>query len=256
MRTLNLAGLLILAGAPLAAQAADVAGATHSLSANLTLASEYLYRGISQTNGRPALQGGFDYSHASGLYAGVWGSNVSWLADATAGVSAPLELDVYGGYKGQFGGAFSHDIGVLTYNYPGSYPAGHVDADTTEVYGALGWQWLSLKYSHVVSSHVFGFTSSSGGKTRGSGYLDLSASHDLGNGWGINAHAGHQRIKGNAAASYSDYRLGLTKDVGFGNLGLHYSSTTAKGEVGEPYRNALGRDLGQERLVLSFSKTF
>lgn len=64
------------------------AASPHTFTGNLTLASEYLYRGIAQTRGRPALQGGFDYAHASGLYAGLWGSNISWINDGTPGASA------------------------------------------------------------------------------------------------------------------------------------------------------------------------
>ncbi len=251
--------LLILGLFPMLGFAADASvasGSSHTFTGNVTLASEYLYRGISQTNGKPAVQGGFDYAHASGFYVGVWGSNISWLSDGNAGVSAPLELDVYGGYKGSFGGDYSYDVGVLAYNYPGTYPAGFTDADTTEVYGAIGWKTLSLKYSHSVSSHLFGFTTASGGKTSGSGYLDLSVSHDLGNGWAVNAHVGHQKVKDRRDASYTDYKIGLTKDIGFGSLGLSYLTTNAQGDVGQPYRNAFGRDLGDARLVLSFGKTF
>lgn len=261
-KTFCAVSLFLLPAVTMAAEGAEGAEGTeiapaspHSLSGNVTLVSEYLYRGIAQTNGKPALQGGFDYAHASGLYAGVWASTISWLGDAAVGVSAPLEMDVYAGLKGS-AGDLGYDVGVLTYNYPGSYPAGFTRPDTTELYGALSWQWVSLKYSQVVSSHIFGFTTPSGGKTRGSGYLDLSLAYDLGNGWGINAHAGHQQIKGFGDASYSDYRLGMTKDVGFGSLGLTYSATDAKGDAGQPYRNVYGRDLGAERLVVSFTKSF
>lgn len=227
----------------------------HSLSGNFTIASEYIYRGIGQTNRKPALQGGFDYAHSSGLYAGIWGSNISWLSDI-GGISSSVELDVYGGYKGNITDDLSFDVGVLTYNYPGTYPAGFVDADTTEVYLGLGWQWLSAKYSHTTSSHIFGWTGTGGEKTRGSGYLELNASYDLGDGWGINGHIGHQRIKHNSDASYTDWKLGVTKELAVGTLGLAYVDTNAKGDVGEPYRNAFNKDLGKGRLLLTFGKTF
>lgn len=248
---------LAVAGAlssPMIAVAADPAP-EHSFSGNFTIASEYIYRGIGQTNRKPALQGGFDYAHSSGLYAGIWGSNVSWLSDL-GGISSSVELDVYGGYKGSFGGDFSYDIGVLTYNYPGSFPSGFVDADTTEVYVGLGWKWLSAKYSYTTSSHIFGWVGSAGEKTRGSDYLELNAAYDLGDGWGINGHVGHQKIKNFSDASYTDWKIGVTKDVGFGVVGLAYISTNAKGDAGEPYRNAFNKDLGKDRLLLTFGKTF
>lgn len=249
--TLAVAGALT---SPMFAVAAEPTP-EHSLSGNFTIASEYIYRGIGQTNRKPALQGGFDYAHSSGLYAGIWGSNISWLSDI-GGISSSVELDVYGGYKGNITDDLSFDVGVLTYNYPGTYPAGFVDADTTEVYLGLGWQWLSAKYSHTTSSHIFGWTGTGGEKTRGSGYLELNASYDLGDGWGINGHIGHQRIKHNSDASYTDWKLGVTKELAVGTLGLAYVDTNAKGDVGEPYRNAFNKDLGKGRLLLTFGKTF
>jgi len=248
---------LAVAGAlssPFIAQAAEPTP-THSFSGNFTIASEYMYRGIGQTNRKPALQGGFDYAHSSGLYAGVWGSNISWLSDL-GGISSSVELDVYGGFKGSISDDLTYDIGVLTYNYPGSYPSGFVDADTTEVYAGLGWKWLSAKYSHVTSSHIFGWTGSGGERTRGSGYFELNANFDLGDGWGISGHVGRQKIKHNSDASYTDWKLGVTKDVGFGVVGLAYVDTNAKGDAGEPYRNPFNKDLGKGRLLLTFGKTF
>lgn len=228
---------------------------------NLTLASEYIYRGIGQTNRKPAVQGGFDYAHASGLYAGVWGSNISWLSDTPgANISAPLELDVYGGYKNTFaGGDWNYDVGVLTYNYPGSYPAGFVKPDTTELYGAIGWTWLTFKYSHVVSSHIFGFTGANGSdKTRGSQYFELNATYDLGNGWNLLGHLGRQNIRHNGDASYTDWKIGATKDVGIGTVGLSYIATNAKacGDTPAVYCNQFNKDLGKGRVLLAFTKNF
>lgn len=247
--------------APLLAVAED---SPHSFSGNMTLASEYLYRGIAQTRGKPALQGGLDYAHSSGLYAGLWGSNISWIGDGTAGASASLEVDVYGGYKGAITNDLGFDVGVLTYNYPGTgKPTGAAKPDTTEVYGALSYKWLTVKYSHSTGS-LFGWTKTSdGSKTKGSGYLELNAAFDLGDGWGVNGHVGRQKVKGNGNASYSDYKVGVTKDVGFGTLGLAYSDTNAKADctVAHPYcfvnaGNGTTYDAGKGRLLLSFGKIF
>ncbi|PKO84478.1 MAG: hypothetical protein CVU17_02440 [Betaproteobacteria bacterium HGW-Betaproteobacteria-11] len=237
----------------------------HTFTGNVSLTTEYLYRGIAQTRGKPALQGGFDYAHSSGLYAGVWGSNISWLNDA--GASASLEIDVYGGYKGT-AGPLGYDVGVLTYNYPGTNkPSGAAKPDTTEVYGALSYQWLTVKYS-VTTGSLFGWTKASdGSKTKGSGYLEANAAYDLGGGWGINGHVGHQNVKDRGNASYTDYKVGVTKDLGIGVLGLAYSATNAKDDcsataTGQDYCFPLlsnPTDLysaGKSRAVLSFSKTF
>lgn len=242
---------------------AGEAASPHTFTANVTLASEYLYRGIAQTRGNPALQGGFDYAHSNGLYAGIWGSNVSWIGDATAGASASLEIDVYGGYKGSIAGDFGYDLGVLAYSYPGSgKPAGAARPDTAELYAAMSWKSLTLKYSHSTGS-LFGWTETvGGGKTYGSGYLELNATHDLGAGWGINGHVGHQSVKGRGSASYTDYKLGVTKDVGFGVVGLAYSGTNAKANcaAAEDYCfvNTAGGtyDAGRGRVVATIGKSF
>ncbi len=267
------AGLVSLPSLVMAQAAAPAS--PHTFTGNVGFATEYLYRGIAQTRGKPALQGGFDYAHASGLYAGVWGSNISWIGDAVAGASASLEIDVYGGYKGSLGGDFGYDIGVLTYNYPGTGKTvtgvQELKQDTTEVYGALSWKWLTVKYSHSTGA-LFGWPKNPGAltdKTTGSGYLELNAAYDLGNGWGITGHIGDQKVKGNGPASYSDYKLGVTKDVGFGVVGLAYSSTNAQDSctgaaattandvycfVNNNGTNAYSA--GKDKLVATFSKTF
>lgn len=245
----------------------------HTFTGNVGLASEYLYRGIAQTRGKPALQGGFDYAHASGLYVGIWGSNITWIGDAVAGASAGIELDVYGGYKGSFGGDWGYDLGVLTYNYPGSgKTAGGtiLKQDTTELYGAVSWKWLTLKYSHSTTA-LFGWskTTNALSKTRGSGYLELNAAYDLGDGWGINGHVGHQRVKGNGPASYTDWKIGGTKDLGFGTVGLAYSTTNAHdsctGNAATTARDVYcyvnndgtnAYSAGKGRVLLTFSKSF
>ncbi len=116
------------------------------VTANVGIFSEYIFRGISQTGGKPAVQGGFDWAHSSGFYAGTWASNVSWLEDFGLYSRSSLEWDFYGGYKANFGDTdFFWDVGTIYYYYPGSRNPGVVNADTWEVYGALGWKWISVK---------------------------------------------------------------------------------------------------------------
>jgi len=253
------AAVFAQAAAPAAAPASP-----HTFTGNVTLASEYLYRGIAQTRGEPAIQGGFDYSHASGLYVGTWASNISWLSDGLVGVTAPIEWDVYGGFKNSFaGGDWGYDVGVLTYNYPArGWPSGVAKPDTQEIYGALSYKWLSLKYS-VTLGNLFGFTVPvTGAKTSGSGYLDLTGTWDLGNGLGLTAHIGHQDVRHFSAASYTDWKVGVTKDLGFGTVGLAYSDTDAKQNctTGDPYCfvNTAGVTYqgGKGRVLLTFGKTF
>src|ERR1035437_4409760 len=76
------------ATAPAAAPASP-----HTFTGNVGLVSQYIFRGLTQTNAHPAIQGGADYSHASGFYAGTWLSNISWFTDQNANIkSAPISL--------------------------------------------------------------------------------------------------------------------------------------------------------------------
>lgn len=226
----------------------------HSLTGNFSLVSEYRYRGIAQTNFKPAVQGGLDYAHTSGFYLGTWASNVSWLSDAGGGVSNSLEWDFYGGYKGTVGD-FGYDVGLLQYYYPGTYPAGFNSPNTLEAYVAGTWKMLTLKYSHSLTD-LFGAVDS-----RGSGYIDLTGNFELGDGYTLVAHLGHQRVPSGGGfstsdRSYSDWKLGVTKDLVGVTWGLSYIDTNAKGDAGQFYRNAFNKDLGKGTVVLSVSKTF
>ena len=263
--SLSVAAALAAPALASAQQAAAAPQSPHTFTGNLTLASEYLFRGIAQTQGDPALQGGFDYAHASGFYAGLWASNISWIHHTVPGASASLEVDVYGGYKGTITGDLGFDVGVLTYNYPGTgKPTGAAKPETTELYAGLTYKWLTAKYS-VTTGSLFGWTKTGdpSAKTKGSGYLDLTGTFDLGNGLSAVAHLGHQSVKGRSSASYSDWKIGLNKDLGFGTLGVAYSDTDAKANCASVddycFVNPMSGstyDAGKGRLLLTFSKTF
>ena len=82
------------------------------ITANVALSTDYMYRGISQTDSTPALSGGFDYSHESGFYAGLWASNV----DSAFYSGANIEIDTYFGYGGG-NENWAYDVGFLCYFY-------------------------------------------------------------------------------------------------------------------------------------------
>ncbi|SAI33632.1 Bacterial protein of uncharacterised function (Gcw_chp) [Bordetella ansorpii] len=220
-----------------------------TLSANLSLASQYRYRGLMQSNNRPAVSGGFDVAHASGLYLGNWNSSISWLDDSNTDVSAPIEMDFYGGYKGQFTDGVPFDVGVLRYYYPGDYPSGYISPNTTELYAGVGYGPVFLKYSYAVTN-LFGFARSSGSQ-----YIDLSGNVDTGV-WGLtlNAHVGYQYVRDLDRGSYWDWKLGLTKDLGQGfSLSAAYLDTNADRGV---YTNSHGRDMGRATGLLTLTRTF
>jgi len=210
---------------PFAAQAAETP--EHSVTGNLGIFTNYVFRGVTQTTEKPALQGGFDYAHKSGAYAGVWGSNVSWLADSGIYTASSLEMDVYGGYKGSIGNSgIGYDVGAVYYYYPGDANPGVLEADTGEAYAALSWEWLSLKLSYALTDY-FGFAESDG-----TTYVDLSANVPIGkSGVSVQAHVGRLTLAGtgNDIYDYTDWKVGvsygLPKDF---TVGAFYTDTDAE----------------------------
>jgi len=265
------------------AQGAAAVESPHTITGNLGLYSSYRFRGIDQTFGKPALQGGIDYSHASGIYLGNWNSNVSSGAGFPDG---NLEMDFYGGFKKSFGD-FGLDVGAIYYYYPGSEGRGlgigaHSGAvSNTEIYIGGSWKFLSLKYYHAVDDYfslrgVDSTAAPTGQKTSGTSYLDLSASYDLGNGWGINGHVGRLSLKNVHNGDYTDWKVGVTKDIGGWLFAASYIDTNAKGQCSgatdyQPYcftnsnsDNGAGvitfgskmKDAGRGIGVVSVSKSF
>ena len=182
----------VAAAALALAAAARAEESPHTLTANVGLFPVRVPRaGADQP--APAIQGGADYSHSSGFYAGTWLSNVSWFSDTNAGNSNSLEWDLYGGFRKSWDNGFSGDIGYLRYEYPGSYPAlpaGTVEPHTDEAYAAVGWKWATLKYSYAFSD-LFGVEDS-----EGSDYLDLTITVPLNDRFTMAAHAGRQKFRG------------------------------------------------------------
>ncbi|RIX48395.1 MAG: hypothetical protein D3M94_05800 [Rhodocyclales bacterium GT-UBC] len=241
-----------------AEEAAAEAAPASPLSFNVGVVSDYVFRGISQSQHQPALQGGVDYAHASGFYVGSWASTIEWTdrKDLQVQKNNRVELDIYGGYKGSVGD-FGYDVGAIRYFYNGEFQAASgVTANTTEVYVGGSWKFVSLKYNHVVSNSIFNWGGTSADtKTQGSGYYDLTVTYPVDETLNLIAHVGRQNIKNLSAASYTDWKLGVTKDFGIAVVGLAYTDTNAKGKDGEAYRWA-GKDASRGVVALSVSKTF
>jgi uncharacterized protein (TIGR02001 family) len=250
----SIAIALLLAAAPARDAYAGTAG-------SVTLTSDYVFRGVSQTNQEPALQAGLEFTAdsataAGGFYVGAWGSNISWLSDLTAAgvpVSSSLELDVYGGYRGKFSDKLGFDVGALYYWYPGDFPSGFNSADTGELYagitvGPFANTTFGVKYAYAVTD-LFGYADSDG-----SGYLDLNANWEFMPSWTLNAHGGKQWIENNAIAEYADWKLGVSKVFANGfSAALAYSDTDADEAF---YTNAYGNFLAEDTVVLTVTKTF
>ncbi len=231
------------------------AGGVHAqekspVSANVALTSDYVFRGISQTQEEAALQGGFDYAHQSGFYAGVWGSNVNF-AESAALVApakrAQLELDLYGGYGGKIGEKASWDVGLLHYAYPGA--GSRLNYDYTEIYGKIG---LTIgKHSlEFALNHTSEFFADSGKAT----YFAVNLEVPLPSDFTFTAHVAKQEIDKEpifGTPDYTDYKVGISKKVKGIGLALDlYDTDLSKSECFG------GAKLCDSRAVFTISKSF
>lgn len=242
----------VAAATPVLAQVADQKP-EHEVTYNLSVTTDYRYRGISQTRLRPALQGGADYAHTpTGFYVGTWLSTIRWIEDTPNAGSTPFEWDIYAGKKGEITKDFTYDVGALGYVYVDNQleDAGLEDANTFELYGKIGYGPAYIKYSHALTN-LFGNVDS-----KNSGYLDIGADIELPQEYKLNLHAGYQKVRGRAPG-YTDYKVGVSK-----TFNQFYGVTVALAGVGTNADKGFyvspenGKFLGKKALVLSATKNF
>jgi hypothetical protein len=225
--------------------------ATHSVTSNVGFLSDYTFRGISQNFRAPTLQGGFDYAHVSGLYAGTWASNVS----GNQYTNTSMEWDMYGGYNGKVSDDLSYSLGINYAYYPGGKTAPAAantkNWDTAEVNAGFTFSGLNFKYTYALTDW-YGISSAVGGgfepmmivndvatttstadnkaanlSSSGSNYVEANYNYSFLGDHTLLLHAGHQTIQNFSALSYTDYKLGIIKPLGGFNLGLAYTTTNA-----------------------------
>ncbi len=210
--------------------AAMVAPAAHAeITANVTLTTDYVWRGVSQnTDESPALQGGFDYANESGFYVGAWGSNVNF------GGTESLELDIYGGWGTELSNGVGLDFGVIRYSYHGGSDSS--DLDFTEFYAGASYAG-------------FGFTYSVGDEL-GDQY-ELSYGYDF-ESVSLAVAYGNYDVSGDSD-DYDYYSAGVSgsfggkSDIGWD---VSYWGTSSDADV------LFGNDIADDRIVLSISKEF
>jgi len=267
---------------------ADEAAPPSPITGNLTFTTDYITRGLSQTGNSPALQGTVEYGHSSGLYLGTFASNVSWPADffgptapganaalggGNSAISNSLEIDLYAGFRNKFAGDFSYDVGAVYYYYPGRYNLdtttipGLKKPHTGEIYGALGWKWLTAKVWYAVTDGVFMI-----GDARGTYYANLSANVPVGDtGFNLIAAVGTWKWSGamelyknggykNDVFDLVDWKLGATKDWGGFTWGLFYTGSTADAYTSNHalgvWTDRFGKEVGKDTVFLSVTKAF
>ena len=268
-----------------------------ALTGSTTIGSQYIFRGLTQTDGKPTVQAELDLVHPTGFYISTSLSNISWFTDQNAGVhSAPtglgspaavgapyvpgkvncasVELDLFGGYKWGFAKDWTLDVGLYRYLYPGTYDnlGAYRNPATTEAYLGLSYSWASLKYSQVISANTFGVNNS--GSTT---YIDLSLAYPVGeSGWTVLAHGGKTTYATNANRgyffngsvvtgdnslfSYTDYKLGIAKEIKGYTLTLAGTNADTKSRASDNdvtvYENAMGRNIGKGQVTFTIAKTF
>jgi len=186
------------------------------LSANVGLYSQYVFRGISQSDEGPALQGGFDAAHSSGLYAGTWASNVDFN-DAS---EASLELDLYAGYANNMGN-IGYDVGFIYYAYPGADSA--LNYDYYEFMASLSYDLEKASITGAVN-----FTPENFGETGNAIYTALDVNVPIQNNLSANLHAGYQTIDDEVSfgvKDYLDWSVGLDYTVQDFTLSAAYVDT-------------------------------
>jgi Bacterial protein of unknown function (Gcw_chp) len=255
--------------APTMATAQTPAATPSPVTGNMTIASDYRFRGISQTYLGPTIQGGIDYAHSSGFYVGNWNSSVSSLV-YTGG--SGIEMDLYAGYKKAFGD-FGLDVGYLYYYYDKAKFAGK-KFDNQEIYIGGSWKWISAKLSYAISDY-FGLSNeqASGGYwcdkstdpctaltarggSKGSYYLDLTANYPVSEKFSVIGHVGRLKAKNYGELDYTDYKAGVTYDLNGWLLGASYIGTNAKKEWYYTAGSKGNKEIGEGTIVLSVTKTF
>jgi len=201
--------------------AASAGVAEAGFSGNVALTTDYVWRGVSQTNEDPAIQGGFDYEHDSGFSVGVWGSNVDF------GSVENLELDFYGSYSHSFGD-LGASIGFIRY----MYSDGGNDIDFTEFTAGLSYKWLSFDIANDFDNDNL--------------YYSLGASFDLPQGFSVAATVGKYEF--DSGDDYVHYSVGVSKEIGGFGFDLTYHDTNGNG-------TDLYGDIADGRLVFTVSKS-
>lgn len=237
-------GAVLAAAGPWAR--ADDTKSPHTFSANVALATDYMYRGQSQTANKPAISGGFDYSYSSDLpfdiYAGTWASNISFGGN--------IETDWYGGLTGKLGDTgINWNAGFLYYLYPGSRGQ---DLDFVEGHVGVGYEFSTLPGSPTVGFKVHfspDWQLSSGHSVYYDGNVSFSLPYDV----GLAVHVGRQTIQKNAvwgSPDWTEWNVSLSKAFGPFNFGVGYYDTSLS------QAQCFGTNICKGRAVASVSASF
>lgn len=183
---------------------------------NIALTTDYRYRGISQSDEGPAVQGGFDVGHETGLYAGIWASSIDF-----GDTGGTLEVDYYAGFAGNIVEDVSFDVGYIYYDYPQAED--NLEQDFSEIYASVSWAGFTLGVAYAPTY----FGDYDDGKYA---YLDYAAALPWGLSLGL--HFGYSDIGEDSAGEkavgdgrYTDYSISLSKELMGVNMGVAWVDT-------------------------------
>jgi uncharacterized protein (TIGR02001 family) len=224
------------------------------ISGNLGLTSDYRFRGISQSQNGPAVQGGIDYTHSSGLYIGNWNSSVSsQLYTNGAGV----ESDIYAGWKKDIYKGLTLDVGSYNYFYPNATNGKNPNFNTQELFAGLGYGPVAVKYSRSTSNY-FGVQNSAGTQ-----YYQADAKQSLApltaklKDLSLVAHYGRTAVANNGNLSYNDINVGAVYALPQAwDVGVRYYTNTSKTSTFQNANTVNGQQLYKDAWVATVTKTF
>lgn len=231
--------------------------AVAEVSGNIAPATDYAFRGISQTGGNPAVQGGFDYSNSS-FYAGVWASNVDF---DELGAGSGIELDVYAGFQPQFG-PVAFDLGVIGYFYPGvtdiqAGAFGEGELDYFEGYAKASIEPVEGATLGVAAYYSPNFA----GETGDAYYVELNGSYAFSDAFSISGAVGYQSIDdltglfpGDVSDEYVNWNVGASYAVHGFTLDLRYVGTDIEADDGFVLEGFTTEARADDRVILSIKR--
>jgi uncharacterized protein (TIGR02001 family) len=223
-----------------------------NFSATLMLTTNYIFRGISQTDDNPAVQGSIDYSHPIGFYAGIWGSNVNSSVS-----KGGVEFDFYGGYKHKIFSDLGLDLSIIYYSYPGggndpnpNYFEGHIGLD---------YQFKNLPLMPTIAAAYY-YSPDFFGEDGSANYINGTLSLNLPYEFTLSGSVGYQTVAGDKTTGngqglngddgfdYTNWRIGISKEILNFLLDLSWTDTNET--------DFLGDDIAGSHIVFSVSRTF
>lgn len=244
MNKLSAIGAAVALASVTMAANAEEASSAHVFAANVALTTNYMFRGITQTDNGPAIQGGFDYQYAPvGFYAGAWASNVELAVPNSPAIQtnnrASVELDYYGGFAGALANGVGWDIGGIYYSYPGQNEDGKIikngvvttngaEYNYAEVYFKTSYAFTGATYSPVVKGGVFyspDYFGEDGDSVYGYGNFGVTLPYDV----GLAATVGYLTVEGDKTTGaidgydYVHYSIGVSKAVGKLNFNVSWN---------------------------------